>query len=246
MDLIMIILKIIILAIPAYIIAAAAHESGHIIAGLLNKWRFFCFAAGPITIYRESPEGRIRFALSKDLMSWLGYSATIPAKGKDEDADLFAKVLIGGPIASFVTGLIFLALFLLTRTDICAMTAMIAAAQGISTGLPLNVRSGAVRNDGVRYLDIRKGGKRGAEEKAAFLIAAGSVTCPDCPSDEDLIRTLTDSDDVITRFGGLSYARRNAALTGDKERLASLEAQIALIADKVPESVRNSYAEACR
>lgn len=246
MDKVITIIKFIAIAIPCFFIATGCHELGHVITGLLNKWKFVYFTTGPLTVYRENINSKIKVTFTKDLMSWFGFSATIPDNDRAENGDVFAKILIGGPIGSFVTSLIFLALYLLTRTDFCALTAMFAAGQGFATALPVNVRTGAVNNDGMRFRYIRKGGKKGAEEKAAFLIAVKRMISPESPSDEALIRTLTESEDVITRFGGLSYAKRNAALTGDKERLASLETQIALIADKVPESVRNSYAEACR
>ena len=241
MDLIMFILKVIAMAIPAFLITTACHEAGHIIAGLLNKWKFMYFSTGPVMIYRESLDSKIKIGLSKELITWFGFSATLPAEDKEENTDIFAKILIAGPIGSFVTGLIFLISAILTRSEFLVMTSMIAIAQGVSTALPINIKSAASNNDGRRFLDIRKGGKKGEEEKAAFLIAVNNQLFPAAPSDESLVRTLTDSDDIVTRYGGLCYARRNASLLKDEEKLADLKAQIALLEDKVPASVRNIY-----
>ena len=243
MDKVITIIKFIAIAIPCFFIATGCHELGHVITGLLNKWKFVYFTTGPLTVYRENINSKIKVTFTKDLMSWFGFSATIPDNDRAENGDVFAKILIGGPIGSFVTSLIFLALYLLTRTDFCALTAMFAAGQGFATALPINVRTGAVNNDGMRFRYIRKGGKKGAEEKAAFLIAVKRMISPESPSDEELVKVMTDSDDIITRFGGLSYAKRNASILKDEERLAALKSQMALIEDKIPASVKAAYGE---
>lgn len=243
MDKVITIIKFIAIAIPCFFIATGCHELGHVITGLLNKWKFVYFTTGPLTVYRENINSKIKVTFTKDLMSWFGFSATIPDNDRTENGDVLAKILIGGPIGSFVTSLIFLALYLLTRTDFCALTAMFAAGQGFATALPINVRTGAVNNDGMRFRYIRKGGKKGAEEKAAFLIAVKRMISPESPSDEELVKVMTDSDDIITRFGGLSYAKRNASILKDEERLAALKSQMALIEDKIPASVKAAYGE---
>lgn len=79
-------------------IVLAVHELGHLIAGLINGFRFELFVVGPLGFKREND--KVKLYLNKNLGYYGGVAATAPVDDSADNPKKFAKVLLAGPIAS--------------------------------------------------------------------------------------------------------------------------------------------------
>lgn len=88
----------------AFISSVAVHELGHVIAGKLSGFRFAFLAFWPIQICRKgSSNFKIRL-LFKGGVGLGGLTGMVPVAGLDL-RKVYLQMLIGGPLASFLTGL---------------------------------------------------------------------------------------------------------------------------------------------
>jgi hypothetical protein len=76
----------------------AVHELGHLIAGLMNGFKFELFVVGPLGIKRA--DDKLKIYLNTNLGYYGGVSATSPVDDSDDNCKKFARVLLAGPIAS--------------------------------------------------------------------------------------------------------------------------------------------------
>lgn len=81
-------------------IVLAVHELGHLIAGLMNGFRFELFVVGPLGIRRENDQ--VKVYLNKNLGYYGGLAATSPRDDNRDNAKKFARVILAGPIASIL------------------------------------------------------------------------------------------------------------------------------------------------
>jgi hypothetical protein len=86
----------------------AAHELGHLIAGLMNGFRVELFVVGPLGIKRENDQ--VKIYLNKNIGYYGGLVATSPIDDHSDNAKKFAQVLLAGPIASVLFAMVFFAI----------------------------------------------------------------------------------------------------------------------------------------
>ena len=80
------------------------HELGHLIAGIIQGFRFELFVVGPLGIKRE--KGKIKIYLNKNIQYYGGVAATLPIDASPENGKKFANLLLAGPIASILLSII--------------------------------------------------------------------------------------------------------------------------------------------
>lgn len=241
MDIIIMVAKIISLAIVGGFLSTFVHESGHVIAGLVNGWKFVFITVGPFKIYADEPGGKIKFGIEKNLLYWGGISATLPQDAKKENTDTFAKVLIGGPAASLIFGVLCIGIFALTKAELFIMAGFIALGQGTACAIPMKVRTGSILNDGTRYMRIRGKGRLADEEKASFLISIDLLLDPKCGINSDQLEVLLSSEDPVTRYIGCFYEYLSASNREDADACAAAKAKMDEAGKLVPPSVRKQY-----
>lgn len=149
----------------------AVHELGHVAGGLLARFRFYLYVAGPLRVEREPDTGRVRVGFNRVVGLAGGIAAMLPT-GTHDLRRRFGYLIAGGPLASFALGV---AAWAAARAAegtapvawiVLNMTALISAALGLVTLIPM--RSGGFTSDGGRLLRLIRGGPE-AEREAATL-----------------------------------------------------------------------------
>ncbi len=167
MEKIVSILGVAVMLVAAYFLSAVVHELGHVVCGLLHKWKLGLLVVGPFKLYREKLGSKVRLGIEKNPVSWFGLGATIPREESDDNIDIFAKILLAGPIASLVFGILMGVIFLMNRHIFFLACSLLPLTMGITCLLP-GLKSGSILNDGTRYRRIRSKGPEAAEEKELF------------------------------------------------------------------------------
>ena len=224
----MAVLEVLIYAVISYFVATVIHEFGHVLAGLMSKWKLMMMVVGPFKLYREDLKGKIRFGIEKNPALWGGCGGTAPTVIDDSVGRVFARILIAGPVASLILGLAAIAGFILSRYDFLLMLGMIAIGEGIACILPMNIKTGILYNDGTRFKRITGRGKEAEEEKAIIsmvLCELANNTEEVKRREEHLIEVLLDSDDASYRYYGLYYAYRKAKEEGDDTKMSEIKAE---------------------
>jgi hypothetical protein len=98
----------ILLAIVSYWVSAVIHELGHVVVGLTHKWKLFMLVVGPIGVKRKGEKLSLYF--EKNLVLWGGVGGTLPTNESEDNIKIWSTILLGGPIASIITGIMFLLL----------------------------------------------------------------------------------------------------------------------------------------
>ncbi len=227
------ILTVIIYALIAYFFSTTVHELGHVVCGLLHKWKLMMLVVGPFKLYREDINSRVRFGLEKNPTLWGGCGGSFPAKDDDGVIDIFAKILLAGPLASLLLGAIFMTVFVLTKSDLALMIGLVSLGEGIACILPINVKTGILYNDGTRFKRIVKRGRERTEEKALFsIIIKGMLEGDNAIFDEDQLDILCGSTDADFKYYGLFYRFLNAKVRNDEDSMKRLRLEAESIKEK--------------
>ncbi len=86
------------------VITLGIHELGHLLTGLLNGFKFNLFVIGPLGLRNENNKVKIYF--NKDLSYYGGVAATTPKNINSENAKIFSRIVLAGPLTSFFWGII--------------------------------------------------------------------------------------------------------------------------------------------
>ena len=71
-----IIVEMLISWLVGLVLALYIHEIGHLCVGLLNGWRFFSLSIGPMKLYREHMDEKIKLGFEENILNWCGVCAT--------------------------------------------------------------------------------------------------------------------------------------------------------------------------
>ena len=234
------ILEVIVCWLAAYLVCGIVHEGGHVLAGLLQGWKFMLLVIGPFKWYRDTDD-KVKFGLEKNISLWGGIGGTVPREESDENIQIFAKTLIAGPAASLVFGAAAGVVMVLHFSLLAAMMCAVPIAMGIACILP-GVKTGILYNDGTRYRRIKNGGREAAEEDAVFSLVMREQFCPGARFDDAKVAVMTASEDLPFRYMGHYYAYRNAQKDGDEAEMKNRIALMEEIKDKVPVTIREACA----
>jgi len=159
-----------------------AHELGHVVGGLLVRFKFTFIVIGPIKI--ETHDGRLRLALNRQLALAGGVALCLPPDDKNLE-NRYAAFVVAGPIASFLMGILSLALFtLLLRAfpdpatlaylKIAALTfGFVSTLLGLVTLIPMP--NGQAASDGLRLVRFLRGGDVARRDIATLALVAASL-----------------------------------------------------------------------
>jgi hypothetical protein len=163
---------------PMVIIAPVAaiffHEFGHLVAGLSFGQRFKLFVVAFIGVAEE--DGKIKFFLNKNLGYFGGIVATVPKSIDAIDHKVFGKILIAGPIASLLYGLLCLIIFVEFDTwfnSFFGLTSLTSLGLFLATTIP--GKSGMMYTDRKRYQRLRKKGVTQDAEIALYQLISQSL-----------------------------------------------------------------------
>lgn len=226
-------------ALLCYFISGIVHELGHIVVGLTNGWKFLFLVVGPLGI-KADKNGKIVFYFEKRAIMWGGVGAALPQRVDEKNIKIWSKVLLGGPLASIIMGIVFLPFGIATKNIMLLFLGAMPFAMGIACILPFPIKTGILYSDGARLARLHKGGQEADEETALFKLtenqaAGGSIKDIDLNS----IHSLVKSKDAAIRYYGYYYEYQYYKAVYDNENMNLAVQKMNIIKDKVPSIIVN-------
>lgn len=146
-----------------------AHELGHLIAGLIQGFRFYLFVAGPLGIKRENHKIKVYF--NTNLAYYGGVAATLPVDDNPKNIKKFANLILAGPIVSLVLAIICLLITHLFNTPVEKILNIIATGSlGIFLATTIPSKTGTFFTDRKRYQRLMSNGKEKDIEVAVLRL----------------------------------------------------------------------------
>lgn len=216
-------------------IVLSIHELGHLLAGLVQGWKFQLFVIGFIGLGRYE-NGKIRLYLNRNMGHFGGVSATSPTGAGDEHLNQFARVVLAGPMASLALSLIAAAVALFANLPQAFWWGLAAASMGVFLATTLPCKSGMFFSDRKRYQRIRDKGNTAEVEMALLRVVVSQTTqVINAVDEKDFELIKTDKDPVIQFMGsylGLSYYLETGSDKAEKEEVEYLELMKAIPASQ--------------
>jgi len=195
----------ILIAILCYLISGLVHELGHVIVGLANGWKFYLLVIGPLGI-KTDDKGKIKVYFEKQMVMWGGVGGTLPQNTNVDNIKIWSNVLLGGPLASIVMGVVFLPLGIITKNIVLLLLGAMPLGMGIMCALPLPIKTGILFTDGGRWSRLHKGGQEADEEIALFKLTENEFIGGDfLNNDLKSIESLIKSKEMNIQYYGYYY-----------------------------------------
>ncbi|KNY25841.1 M50 family metallopeptidase [Pseudobacteroides cellulosolvens] len=228
------IVTFVLITILCYFISGVIHELGHVIVGLINGWRFYLLVIGPLGI-KSDENNNIKFYLEKQIVMWGGVGCTAPYESNNDNIKIWSKVLLGGPVASIVMGVIFLPLGIITGSTVLLLLGAMPLGMGVICILPLPLKTGILYTDGGRWRRLHKGGQEKDEEIALFKLIENQITSSDFSKiDLKSIEPLLKSKEIRINYYGYYYAFQYYRAVSDREKMDYFIKEMNKIKSKVP------------
>ena len=221
LDILETLIRFAILSLFSFWISGIIHELGHIITGLLHGWKFWLLVVGPIGIKKD--EKKLKAYFEKNPALWGGVGGTIPSDENVDNVKIWAKVLLAGPIASIVTGVIFLSFNFIHFSLAFVLLGAMPIAMGIACLLPFT--TGITYTDGKRWARLRSEGQGRAEEISLFKMMMANIFEKDESTIEyDDFAPLLKAELPAIKYYGYFYLYRYYRARNDEEnKLKALE-----------------------
>lgn len=219
------ILLFIVGAIVCYLVSTMIHEMGHVVCGLLHHWKLYMLVVGPLKLYRETLDSKLKIGIEKNPILWGGVGGTLPQEENEENVKVWGKIMLAGPLTSIVFGVLMIPLVIVTESIVVDLHCLMPIAMGLVCIIPMKMKTGLLYNDGTRYKRLHSGGQEGAEESALFqlievtLFGGENVIYP-----TELVEPLLASIDPDFQYYGYYYAYVNATR---QNRRSDAETQLA-------------------
>ena len=240
MEIAILIIKILLSAVLCYLLSTLVHELGHVICGLLNHWKLFLLVVGPIKLYRESIESKVKIGIEKNVVLWAGVGGTLPIRKSEDNIKIWSKILLAGPMTSIIFGLLVFPFSLFFKSIFFLMLSLMPIAMGLMCIIPMKMKTGILYNDGTRYKRIKNGGQEEAEERALFqLIEISLFEKEEALYPNELIEPLLNSKDIELNYYGYYYSYRNAMKENNPEQANEQRLNMERIKSKVPKAIIN-------
>lgn len=225
-------------AIVCYWMSTLIHELGHVVCGLIHHWKLFMMVVGPMKLYRENMDSKLKIGIEKNPLLWCGVGGTLPTKESEENVKVWGRILLAGPLTSIVFGILMLPVFIVTKNVIVLLLCLMPIAMGVMCIIPMKMKTGFLYNDGTRYKRLRAGGQEGAEERAVFrlievtLFGGEEVIYP-----TELVEPLLASTDLDLQYYGYYYAYMNLIRQNRYEEAEEELANMESIRGKVSKAI---------
>jgi hypothetical protein len=194
------------LTLLALFLALAIHELGHLVAGLLQGFRFELFVVGLLGVKRAGTS--IEVYLNKNLGYMGGVAATIPIHPDVSNRKKFAIIVAAGPVASFLFSIVSFGLMVSATSGAARGFWFIAGAVSVGVFLATTIptKTGVFFTDRARFLRLISRGKAGEIEEALLTILAIQAkedSCRNIPL--SMIKLLQTDTDKAMKFWGYYY-----------------------------------------
>lgn len=239
-------LKFIGFAVVCIPLSSIIHELGHVVCGLLHKWKLALLSVGPLKLYRDEPDSKLRAGLEKDPLLWFGRGGTFPPDDSERSVKIWGRILLAGPLTSITAGIL---LFVLCRAVFpdslfLILLAGTSVSMGICCLLPIpQLRTGFLYNDGTRYKRLRSKDASSSEERALFLLTAREVRkLPISETPLEILKPLLGSKEPEMNYYGYYYSYLIARENNNETEMDTQRMNMESIRDKVMKAV----AESCK
>ena len=235
----MIVVIYILTAVFCYFISSIVHELGHIVTGLINGWKFYLLIIGPLGI-KVDEDDHIVLYLEKRAVMWGGVGCTLPKDISENNIRIWSKVLLGGPLASIIMGIVFLPLGIITKNIVFLLLGAMPLGMGIVCILPLPLKTGILYSDGGRWSRLHNGGQEADEETALFKLTENQITSGDfLKIDLDSVESLLKSKEPAINYYGYYYKFQYYKAVSNMEQMDLILEKIEQLRNKVPSAIVN-------
>jgi len=226
--------------IIAPISALLVHELGHLLAGLALGQKLKLFVVMFLGIRDE--DGKTKIYFNKNLSYFGGVAATIPKTENDINPKSFSKILIAGPIFSFLYFILCLLVFLKFDSlfnSFFALSALISFGLFLATTLP--EKSGIMFTDRKRFQRLNSQGITKDAEIAMYELISKSIIDNSFKNIDIGKTAILDKDDNITTKFWAMYIRfmfyKENELTVEKN---STLQELLNLKQEIPKSIWNT------
>lgn len=224
-------------------VATAIHEAGHLIAGLLQGFRFQIYVVGFFGVKRNEKD-KVMLYFNTNPQLFGGVAGTIPINDDNNNADKFANVIIAGPVASLFFSLFCLigvALIKGLLSDVLAIAGIISFAIFLATTIPSS--TGFFFTDRKRYQRLKSKGKEKDTEMALLRILARQERDHSILSVqlEDIEKVRAD-DKLLFKFTACCFLVQYYMEKGS-DQLQEAKREFDLMAKSVPRSLVRMYTQ---
>jgi hypothetical protein len=227
------------------LLVIGVHELGHLAGALSRGMRFVLLIVGPLRWTRSSRG--IEFDWFWSPATFGGLAAAIPDPSRPMPPQ-FARLIVGGPLASLVLTGVALALAWLTDGRPAAYALLVAALSAaivLATAIPFRGGRGSFMSDGAQLLELRRGGAAVARRMELTTLMAQSLAGTR-PRDLDAatIARLSGDDggNPMLRVAGHLYAYGHALDEGRIGDAAGWIDRVAGAIDAFPAGFRQALA----
>jgi hypothetical protein len=177
--------------------ALTIHELGHLFTGLALGQKLKLFVVAFLGIREE--DGKIKVFFNKNLSYFGGVAATVPKTEKDINPKSFSKILIAGPIYSFVYFMVCLFVFFQFDTYLNSFFALSALTSfGLFLATTLPEKSGIMFTDRKRFQRLNSKGVIQEAEVAMYELIAKSIIDNSFKNIDIEKTAILDKDNEIT------------------------------------------------
>lgn len=229
------------ISILCYFISGIIHELGHIIVGLVNGWKFHLLVIGPLGI-KSDVNGRIKFYFEKKIAMWGGFGCIAPQDFSTNNIKIWSNVLIGGPLASIIFGILFVSLGIFTMKFFLILLGAISLSMGVICILPIPLKTGITYSDGGRWSRLHRGGQEADEEIALFKLAENEITNDNFSKiDSKNIQSLIQSKNIDIGYLGYYYSFKYYKSKNNKKEMKRSIEKMKEMEDEVSSIIFANY-----
>lgn len=230
-------IKLILICISSYIIATFIHELGHVLIGLYHGWKLYLLVVGPIG-FKGKPDGGIKIYFEKNVKFWGGVGGTLPQIEDKKNINIWANILLAGPFASLILGLISLPLGIYFNKMFFMILGAMGIGMGLATALPFPIKTGIGGYiDGYRWKRLKNRSTNAAymEEVALFRFSEFEQLNKNFQDFDPVhIKILKHSKDSVIQLHGFYAEYKYFRSIGDDRNMRFVEEEMNKLEREIP------------
>ena len=229
--------------LPMAALAIVIHELGHLVVGLMQGFVFQLFVFAFFGV-RRNQDAKIECYFNTDWQLFGGVAASIPQDFSEHRAVQFARVLLAGPLTSLLLAVTAasLANFLPKPWSLWGFT-LAAMSLAIFAATTIPSQAGVLYSDRKRFQRLMAYGTPARLVELAVLEATSRRISGGAPAEIglDKIRLIQQDESAFFQYYGtvLEYQYQQNC---DPAALPEIRDRLAVIAERLPKSIVNSFA----
>lgn len=224
----------------APLFAIFIHELGHLLTGLALGQKLKLFVVAFFGI--RDDEGKIKVFFNKSLSYFGGVAATAPETEKDINPKSFSKILIAGPVFSFIYFIISMVAFLKSDSYLNSFFALSSLTSfGLFLATTIPEKSGIMFTDRKRFQRLNTKGITQEVETTMYELISKSIIDNSFKNiDVKKIEILEKDHDVTIQFWAAYLRFMFYKENGLSEQENNAMEQLAAFKSEIPKSIWNS------